>query len=88
MKIKQNKKSHPTLSSPPYGDSEMDEPGKPTPYGGEILGIEDEEEEEAIIAAKKSYLRKALSGKSKSILNGEIDTTFFRMFYPGKYQNF
>ena len=52
----------------PYEDLEMDEPLKSSTYDGEILEIEEEEEEESILASKISYLKSALSGKSKSII--------------------
>ena len=50
----------------------MDEPDKPSAYDGEILDVEEEEEGEAVLNAKKSYLKKALSGKSKAIIKKRL----------------
>ena len=41
-------------------------------YKGEILDIEEAEEVEAILTAKKYYLNKALSGKSKNIIKKRL----------------
>ena len=55
-----------------YADSEMDEPDNLSSYDGETLDIEDQEEQESLLEAKKSYLKKALSGKSQSIIKKRL----------------
>ena len=68
MKQKCSKKKH---QEQIYADSEMDEPDNLSSYDGEILDIEDQEEQEFLLEAKKSYLKKALSGKSQSIIKSD-----------------
>ena len=67
------KRRKPTLNQEPtYVDSEIDEKNQPSAYDGEILEIEDQEEQESLLEAKKSYLKKALCGKSQSIIKKRL----------------
>ena len=62
----------PTWTKPVYVDSEIDKPLKAPAYDGEICDIEDEEEEAKLLEAKKTYLKQALSGQSRSIMKKQL----------------
>ena len=51
----------------PYEDSEFEEINAST-YDGELLDIEQQEDDQSVMEANKSYLKKALSGKSRGII--------------------
>ena len=72
MRKQQSDKTMKVKRDEAHVDSEFDEPNNPSSYDGEILYIETQEEEEAALEAKTSYLKKALSGKLQFIIKKRL----------------
>ena len=72
MRKTQKRKQPDWNQDPTYIDSERDEPSRPSTYNGEILEIEEQEEQQSLLEAKESYLKRALSGKSQLIIKKRL----------------